>query len=224
MRLELAERLRCPRPHVPTPLIVVAQETRDRALRRAIVGCAVCGLEARIVDGALILPPTADAAPDHAVASVPSAAHDVPVEVPSEAALERLVALLHLDVPGGAILLAGRYAGFADGLEADRGVTVAVLARDASPTSPRHVAGVAGAIPFTDATFRAAAVDALARDVLADLPRVVAPGGRLVGPAATDPPGGARLLARDAREWVGASEGPAGRPVGIGRRIPTDGG
>lgn len=228
MRLELAERLRCPGAHPPTPLIVVAQEARDRILHRAIVGCAVCGLEARIAAGALSFP---DGLVVAGAAGIPAsalrradAADDVragavaPTDVDADA-LERLVALLHLDAPGGAVLLAGDYARFAAALEASHDVHVVVLGsaretrddpRDEATDGPRS-------IPFTDATFRAAAVAAMPPALLGDLARVVTPGGRIVAVAGTEPPVGVRVLARDDREWVAASEGGRGAMVALQR-------
>jgi hypothetical protein len=233
MRLELAERLRCPGAHASTPLIVVAQETRDRVLRRAIVGCAVCGLEARITAGALTFPdglvvagaegaPVADlgraAAADDARAGVAAPA------VVDAAALERLVALLHVDAPGGAVLLAGDYAKFATALEASHDVHVVVLAsaRETRDNPCDDATDGTPSIPFTDATFRAAAVAAMPPALLGDLPRVVTLGGRIVAVVGTEPPAGARILARDDREWVAEREGSGGGMVTL-QRLKTDG-
>ncbi len=199
MRLELAERLRCPGAHTPTPLIVVAQETRARVLHRAIVGCAVCGLEARIAAGALTFPTGLRLTGAGAEGAADAAT------------LDRLAALLHLDAPGGAILLTGGYARYAAALEAAHDVHVVVL--DPSRDDGRE----ARSIPFTDASFRAAAVDARPAWLLDDLTRVVTPGGRIVAPAGTEPPAGARLLARDDQEWVAASEGGSGGMVELKR-------
>ena len=219
MRLELAERLRCPGAHAPTPLIVVAQETRERVLRRAIVGCAVCGLEARIVAGALTFPDGLVVAGAEGAPAADLGGGAAPAEVDA-AALERLVAVLHLDAPGGAGLLAGGYARFAAALEASHDVHVVVLAsahdtrddpRDGTPS-----------IPFTDATFRAAAVEVMPPTLLGDLPRVVTPGGRIVAVAGTEPPAGARVLARDEQEWVAESAGGAGGMVTL-QRLKGDG-
>ncbi len=242
MRLELAERLRCPGAHAPTPLIVVAQETRERVLRRAIVGCAVCGLEARIVAGALTFPDGlvvagAEGAPAADLRGAATAVGDLragaapPADVDASA-LERLVALLHLDAPGGAVLLAGGYARFAVALEASHDVHAVVLtsARDTHDDlrderhNERHDERHDGtpSIPFTDATFRAAAVEVMPPTLLGDLPRVVTPGGRIVAVAGTEPPAGARVLARDEQEWVAESVGGAGGMVTL-QRLKGDG-
>ena len=233
MRLELAERLRCPGAHASTPLIVVAQETRDRVLRRAIVGCAVCGLEARITAGALTFPdglvvagaegaPAADLGRAAAADDVPAGAA-VPADVDA-AALERLVALLHLDAPGGAVLLAGGYARFAEALEASHDVHAVVLAsaRDTRDDTRDGTRDDTPSIPFTDATFRAAAVAAMPPALLGDLPRVVTPGGRIVAAVGSEPPAGARVLARDDREWVAEREGSGGGMVTL-QRLKADG-
>ena len=206
MRLELAERLRCPGAHAPTPLIVVAQETHDRVLHRAIVGCAVCGLEARIASGVLTLPSGfAARRADDGV--------DPTADVADVADVERLAALLHLDAPGGAILLAGGYARFGAPLASGYGVQAIAL------VPPAVTRGAAPAIPFTDATFRAAAVEGLPDASLADLARVIAPGGRIVAPTTVELPVGVSLLARDAREWVAASDGAGqGGVVALKRR------
>ena len=200
MRLELAERLRCPGAHAPTPLIVVAQETHDRVLHRAIVGCAVCGLEARIASGVLTLPSGfAVRRADDSVGTTADVQGGEALE-----RVERLAALLHLDAPGGAILLAGGYARFGAPLASGYGVQAIAL------VPPAVTRGAAPAIPFTDATFRAAAVEGLPDASLAELARVIAPGGRIVAPPTVELPVGVSLLARDAREWVAASDG-AGR-------------
>jgi len=206
MRLELAERLRCPGAHAPMPLIVVAQETHDRVLHRAIVGCAVCGLEARIASGVLTLPS------GFAVRRADDGV-DPTADVADVADVERLAALLHLDAPGGAILLAGGYARFGAPLASGYGVQAIAL------VPPAVTRGAAPAIPFTDATFRAAAVEGLPDASLADLARVIAPGGRIVAPTTVELPVGVSLLARDAREWVAASDGAGqGGVVALKRR------
>ena len=206
MRLELAERLRCPGAHAPMPLIVVAQETHDRVLHRAIVGCAVCGFEARIASGVLTLPS------GFAVRRADDGV-DPTADVADVADVERLAALLHLDAPGGAILLAGGYARFGAPLASGYGVQAIAL------VPPAVTRGAAPAIPFTDATFRAAAVEGLPDASLAELARVIAPGGRIVAPTTVELPVGVSLLARDAREWVAASDGAGqGGVVALKRR------
>ena len=73
-------------------------------------------------------------------------------------------------------------------------------------------------IPFSDATFRAAAIDeSVARTLAVDVVRSVAIGGRVLGAVSVERPPGIVELARDATEWVGERE--ARSPmVSLGRR------
>lgn len=205
MRLELAERLRCPRPHAPTPLVVVASQVVERDLRRGEAGCPVCRYEARIVDGDLV-----DGGPRTPADARPRAAAS-PTASPTEAReLERLVALLGLAEPGGAVLLTGGYAALANDLASRCDVAVITDSPRASRPLEDPVAAVLGfteAMPFTDGTFRAAALAAGTPPALAtDQVRCVATGGRVVAPASVDRPAGLRELARDAQEWVAETE------------------
>lgn len=203
MQLELAERLRCPRPHAPTPLVVVAGERHDRDLRSGVAGCPTCALEARIVAGDVWFPS----------ATAPSVGAGDPAEAHAR---DRLLALLDLAEPGGAVLLTGRYATVARALaEAVETHVVALNAAAAGPyTSAVHLAEPA--VPFSDGTFRAAALDAeLPLPLILDAVRTVAVGGRVLGRLPLDRPATVDELARDAREWVAARV--AGGVVHLGR-------
>ncbi len=89
----------------------------------------------------------------------------------------------------------------------------------ASATAPvSAVTGALAALPFTDGTFRGAALDAaLPMALVADAPRTVAVRGRLLAAVAVPPPAGLRELARDDREWVAAREA-VPTVVGLTRR------
>lgn len=199
MRIELAERLRCPAAHAPTPLVLVAREVDERELIAGFAGCMTCHLEARIERGALRIdgPPAVTVAADVDV--------DAPMTPTREDDVERAAALLGLAEPGGAVLLAGRYAALARPLRERFEVMTAAIATQ-------------GAAPFTDLTFRGAAVD-LPGVPLDDVVRTVAVGGRLVAPCTAPLPAHLRELARDDREWVAERE--AGGPiVTLGRAAP----
>lgn len=208
MRLEIAERLRCPHPHAPTPLIVVADRVIERDLIQGRAGCPVCRSEARVEEGDVWFDAPVAAT---GAASVPSTPAD-------HVALERLVALLGLAEPEGTVLLTGAYARFALLVATSAEVGVVTLADHGSPASAGYrrglavsaVHGVASRLPFADATFRAAAVDTtLASSLVTDVVRAVRVGGRVVAAAALDRPAGVRELARDATEWVGERESAA---------------
>ena len=207
MRLDLAERLRCPRSHASTPLIVVADEVTGRDLRRGVSGCPVCQLEARIDAGDVWF--GADHDDDHGE----------PADL--EGALDRLIALCGLAEPGGAVLLTGRYGRLAERLTVAAGVSVVLI----HPRSPHvgtdevsTVHGERAQVTFIDQTFRAAALDAgFPESFIADVARSVQVGGRIVAAASVVPPEGVSELARDAAEWVGARER-AAVVVELGRR------
>jgi hypothetical protein len=79
-------------------------------------------------------------------------------------------------------------------LNAPKGVressTVALIAVAADvPVAPGSCLGVA-----IDASFNA--------EIVASAIRAVRPGGRIVGPAAIEPPAGLSVLARDAAYWI----------------------
>jgi hypothetical protein len=209
MRLELVERLRCPRPHEPTPLIVLATEKRDRELVRGEAGCPVCHLRAQIVDGDARF----EGAPFGAAASASTAAHD------DRAALDRLEALLGLSEPGARVLLTGRYARLAAALARD--VDAAVVSLNAAVpraegSSSVHLAEPA--VPFTDATFNAIALDAdVTQAVVTDALRALATGGRVLGKLPLRLPASVRELARDTEEWVGEKQGTPAPPLPLRR-------
>ena len=206
MRLELAERLRCPAEHAPTPLIVVAQRTVDRDLVTAMLGCPVCRLEARIVDGDVRFGATAGDRP-----YVPD---DAPADLSTGAAadLGRVVALLGLSDPGGAVLLTGRYALLAGPLADLSDVSVVIMhggaagARVGAP-AVAFVHGSPGSVPFAEGTFRAAALDVgLPALFVTDAVRATTIGGRVLAAASVPAPHGVKELARDDTEWVAARE------------------
>ena len=222
MRLDLAERLRCPGAHAPTPLIVLARETRDRELRAGLAGCPVCHLDVSFEEGQLRFP--SSSLSNHASAVTPGGA----VDGAPPPDLERVIPLLGLGDPSGTVLLAGRYAVLAASLAAATGVSAVVLHGASTPPADELVCTVLGApasIPFTDGTFRGAAVDAsLPAALIADVPRVIANGGRVVAAASVLAPPGLNELARDDREWVAAREGTGAIvELGRGRRLDVEG-
>ncbi len=202
MRLELAERLQCPANHRPTPLVVVASEVIDRDLRRGTAGCMQCGREARFREGDLWCD-TDGAVPASSVeGSKRDGSEATPAPSPTLAALDRLQALLGLAESGGAVLLGGHYAAYAAGLQARLDLMVIVAdPDDALFTSATRVIGWPDAVPFTEGTFRAAALDE--PRLIEAAVRAVRAGGRLVAPIACARPATISLLAADAVEWVG---------------------
>jgi hypothetical protein len=201
MRLDIAERLICPEPHARTPLIVVAMETRGRDVIRAEVGCMQCRREWQIAEGTLRFTER-DADATTARAQV----------APTDALLLRLEALLGVSDPGAVLLLGGLHTDIATALVERNDAVVAVLpATGASPAGIGHVALDAPVVPFSEATFAAALLDASMSDAQAlDAVRCVRAGGRVVGTAQVTLPPNVRELARDAEHWVGEAVAPPG--------------
>jgi hypothetical protein len=201
MRLDLAERLRCPSPHAPTQLIVVAQESDGRELVRGFAGCPECHLEARIHDGAVRFPGFEE--PSARVSTPHPAAH----------AVDRLRAQLGLGDDGGAVLLMGRYAAYGMALAAAMDVGVVTM------MAPRATVRLFEAVvPFTDHSFRAVAMDmAVDPSMAVDAVRAVVPGGRVLGANPLLMPTMVKELARDQVEWVGEREAGPGGVVTIRR-------
>lgn len=199
MRLELAERLRCVRPHAASPLVVVAERTDERELVTGVAGCPVCYLEASIAEGDVRFP-------DARTAGTIAASADTE-------AVTRLVALLGLAEPGGSVLLTGRYAALGPAVASMVDVTVITYNAAVEPAPGVSAVWVSEpAVPFSDHSFRGAALDAASPlPVVLDVLRTVQPGGRVLGALPLERPHGVRELARDATEWVGEREaGPQG--------------
>lgn len=209
MRLEIAERLRCPRGHAPTSLVLVAERTEGRELIDGLAGCPGCYAEVTIRAGDVRFSPTAPA-------SAPIQREDGD----DAASAARLQALLGLAEPGGAVLVTGRYAALAAPLA--ELVDVAVIAWNAAVDAGPGRSAVwldEPVVPFSDATFRAAALDAdTPLPVLLEALRACQPKARVVGRLPLQRPDLVRELARDDQEWVGELAGRLQPVVRIERR------
>lgn len=205
MRLELVERLVCPSLHARTPLIFVVWRAVDRDLIEGQLGCPVCRRDGVVANGHVILEQTRDR--DVAAQAAPSAsgARDGATVGASADALSRLEALLGIADPGARVLLTGRYAALADALARDTDALVVALNQGTTPESGVGSLFVGEPVlPFSDATFTAAAFDAdIPPAQLTDALRTLVRGARIVGALPLTLPAGVRELARDAVEWVG---------------------
>lgn len=227
MRLELAERLLCPSAHAATPLIVVAQESTGRDLRRAQLGCMLCYRTGEVRDGSVILVEDSAALPRtdalNARLQEPRL-HEASAQGPSpdagtDEALQRLAALLGLDEPQMLILLSRRYAALAPLLAQRHEAIIAVYdAPGASPAGVGHLLVAEDRVPFAAGTFAAAALDSsMSAAAMADALRCVRVGGRVVGQSDVPRPEAVRELARDAEGWVGEVEAGASPIVPLRR-------
>lgn len=215
MRLELAERLCCPAPHAPSPLIVVAERVAGRVLEHGVAGCPICRLEAAIAEGLVrfSIRDGATSAP-----AVPDSSGETALP-PTAERLDRTIALLGLAEPGGYLLLSGRYRPLARAIAARVETHVVIWEPTTDPLDGELLSGCQGAgdrVPFSDQTFRAAAVDETMSAALQDLARTMTPNGRLLTPATLAPIPGTRELARDAEESIAE---PAGAVIELRRRL-----
>ena len=197
---ELVESLRCVRPHPPSGLIALANETVERDIVRGALGCPECGAEFPIVDG------IADfrlgrAGPPLALAKS---------RVENDLAL-RAGALLGLLEGGGLVVLAGAWtacapelAGFVEPLR----VLAIEPAAGIGGTPGLSLARTAGEIPLRAGSARGIALDAAHADAeyLQSAAAALAPRGRLVAPVSAVLPAGCVELVRDAHDWVAEKE------------------
>lgn len=204
--------MRCPRGHAPTPLVLVAERTDGRDLVDGVAGCPGCYAEVTIRAGDVRFSPTMTPTVD--------AQHASPAATPDAARVERLQALLGLAEPGGAVLVTGAYADLAAPLA--ELVDVAVVALNAVVHTGPGRATVwldEPVVPFSDATFRAVALDAgTSLPLVLDALRAAQPSARIVGRLPLPRPELVRELARDDVEWVGELSGRAPQVVRITRR------
>lgn len=200
MLLSLVDVLRCPRDHEETALVLSVDTWKGVRVERGTLGCPVCRSRYPIVDCAV----------DFRVDRVQREQHNAPSsESPSDPM--RLIAQLGLSEPGGLLLLTGFYAALAAAL-IDQIETTCLIVDGVSVVREAAVPfQLDDRIPLVASVLRGAAVDEprASPGFLRELARTVRAGGRIVSPGSAEPPGAVRILARDAREWVGEVEAAA---------------
>lgn len=216
MYVELIDALRCPRPHADTWLVAAAAETRDRCVVRGTLGCPVCRAEFPVTEGVAAF----DQAPGPAREPLGTSAAGAAAGSDDEAV--RLAALLGLTSPGGIVAVGGAWGAVVDALLQVADVRVLVVEPLHAHVPREPVGALRGAwLPVAAASLRGVALDhaTAAPERLAAAVIALRPGGRLVAPAGTPVPSGARELARDERHWVAERAAPAGAVVPL-RRAP----
>lgn len=209
MFIELVGVLRCPNDHSDTWLVLAAEEMEGRDIISGTLGCPICRAEFAIVDGVARFGDAPRAGPS--------------AEAPDETEALRLAALLDLTDSRGYAILIGNTGRHAPLLRAMTDVQLLLV--DPPPTvgmgfgvSGLTTAGSA-ALPLAAGSARAIALDDEATpERLAGVLAVLAPGGRLLAPAALALPDGVVELARDDRHWL--AEGAAAAPgiISLSRR------
>jgi hypothetical protein len=193
MFIELAEYLRCPRPHEDTFLVLSTGAMKDRHVLFGTIGCPVCHAEFPVLDG---------------IARFSQRPHwPAPAAPLPEAGAVR--ALLGLTSPGGYVLLVGSATGLAAGLGSLlEGVHLVCLnppdqmAWDRS----RSVLHATDFVPIRDGVLRGVVLgsETLTAPWTLETSRALLRGQRLVALAETFPvPGGVERIAVGQGMWVG---------------------
>lgn len=180
------------KPHEDSWLVARADELDARHIVRGELGCPICAMRYPVRGGVV----------DFAA----GAAH--PREMRAEQGLAlRTAALLGLTEPRGLVVLAGEWSACAEELLAmTDGVRLLALdfADGLESGGPLSLALIADVLPLAEGCARGIALD-LAHStgsLLDGAARALAPGGRLIAPAAAPVPPMLRELARDDRHWV----------------------
>lgn len=204
MFIELVDTLRCVNPHEDNWLVGSFDRIEGRRIITGTLGCPSCGASYPIRDGVAWI----GAAPG---ASLPDERE--PDDIEAEAM--RLAALLDLRDPGTRAVVAGTLGHAAHAVVA---MTQAELLLLDPPASVRAGDGVSivrggGTVPLASASMAGVALDARTTPAIASAVQVVRDKGRLLAPASTPVPEEIRVLARDARHWVGERRVRTSAPV-----------
>jgi hypothetical protein len=193
--VDLADALRCIRPHEPAALITSVDRLAGRQIITGSLGCPVCDARYPVIDGAAVF----DAAASERSRGAP------PVPPVTEAGVIRIGALLDLIDPAGWVLLEGETSAAGAALHALLDTAVVLL----NPPGPVPLGAelsviYASVVPFSPGLLRGAALSAAVDRQLAEsvVPALRA-GGRIMGPTAVPVPSSVAELARDAHGWVG---------------------
>ena len=187
-----------------------ADELVDRHLVSGELGCPVCGTRYPVREGVV----------DFAFGA------SGPVEyVAHEGLAVRAAALLGLTEPGGLVVLVGEWSAAANEmLELTENVQLLALdyARALRSGGALSLARIAEVLPLAAASARGIALDgAHATPALIEgAARALAPGGRLIAPAAAPIPASLQELARDPEHWLATTiaQTNVSAPVSIGVR------
>ncbi len=197
MFIELLDLLRCVRPHDDTWLVASFNKVSHRFVEDARLGCPSCSAEYRIRGGVAdfsqetILPECED--------ERKAASHR------REELATRAGAYLEATEPGATIVLGGLWAYAAQELSemAELRVIAINAPSEVKESETVGLVRVGSEIPLAAGSVLGVAVDAwFPTKIIESALRVVRPGGRIVGPAASKAPSELSILAHDDRYWV----------------------
>ncbi len=197
MFIELIDLLRCIRPHDETWLVASFNKVNNRFVEEARLGCPSCSAEYWIrggvadFSGEVILPECDD--------ERKAASHR------REELATRAGAYLEATEPGATVVLGGLWAYAAQELSEMAEVRVIAINAPGEVKESESVGlvRVGSEIPLAAGSVLGVAVDAwFPANIVESAVRVVRPGGRIVGPAATKAPSGFSILAHDDKYWI----------------------
>jgi len=207
---DLADALRCIRPHEPAALIMSVDRLSGRQIITGSLGCPVCDARYPVIEGAAVFD-EASLVRCRAAPAVPSA---------DDAGVIRVGALLDLTDPAGWVLLEGAASAAAAALHALL-ETAVVMLNPPGPVPPGAELSViyAPVAPFSPGLLRGAALSHGVDPVIADsVVGALRAGGRIMGPISVAVPAGVAELARDGHGWVGTRRAvPTTVPVTLSR-------
>jgi hypothetical protein len=195
--IELIDLLRCIRPHDETWLVASFSKVNNRFVEEAKLGCPSCSAEYWIrggvadFSGEVILPECED--------ERKAASHR------REELATRAGAYLEATEPGATVVLGGLWAYAAQELSEMAEIRVIALnaPSEVKESETIGLVRVGSEIPLAAGSVLGVAVDAwFPAKIIESAVRVVRPGGRIVGPAAIQPPSDLSILAHDDRYWV----------------------
>lgn len=202
MHIEFLDLFRCPVAHEETWLVAAFHSMSDRLVVSGKLGCPECQAEYHIRNGVAEFGESLAANGSDEPSTTAPSGHALEVAAQSHDDIVRLAAMLDLSLPGKLVLLAGVQA---KGSHQLASITSSrVLAMNATGFQVTDAASVGSFTANADIPLASRSVDGIAIDdaaissmSLAELSRVLKPGGRLVAPASFEQLAGTRVLARD---------------------------
>ena len=197
MFIEILDLLRCINPHEDTWLVASLKAVSNRFVLDATLGCPVCHAEYPIRRGIA----------DFRVGGeiVHQASKSSPPAERREELATRIGAFLNATEPGATLVLGGSWAEAAQELSVMTETRILAVnpGKRVEESESVGLLRVSREIPLAPASVLGAAFDAsFSPENISSAMKVVRPGGRIVGPAAIDPPSDLAILARDDDYWV----------------------
>lgn len=199
MYIELIDLLRCPAEHADSWLVAAFNRMDGRFVIEGKLGCPVCSATYQIRDG------VADfREPENNVLSLCGG-----LRVPDQEAAMRAAALLGLTKPNAIVVLGGDAASLAQDVSEIAEARVIALNAAGKVFESEKIAAVLTdkRLSLAPGSIDGMMLDETTREFVADAPRVLRQGGRLVVPKGTALPAGFRELAQDEKEIVAESIG-----------------